>query len=77
MIKHDHKNESSQTISTKNKFESHFSNHISHFETRCKTRYQHIFAAIRFNTYYNKQNLIKRSSLIRIHRNEESFTKSH
>jgi hypothetical protein len=36
MIKHDHKNKSSQIISTKDKFESHFSDHISHFETQRK-----------------------------------------
>ncbi len=77
MIKHDHENESSQTISTKNKSESHFLNHISHFETRCKTCYQHILAAIRFNIYYNKQNLIKKSSLTRIHRNNDLFTEFH
>jgi hypothetical protein len=45
MIKHDHENESSQTISARNKSESHFSDHISHFETRRKTRYQHILAS--------------------------------
>jgi hypothetical protein len=39
MIKHDHMNELFQTIFAKNKFESHFSDHISHFETRRKTRY--------------------------------------
>jgi hypothetical protein len=39
MIKHDHENESLQTISAENKSESHFSDHISHFETKCKTRY--------------------------------------
>jgi hypothetical protein len=61
----------------KNKFESHFSDHISHFETRCKTRYQHILAVIRFNIYYNKQIFIKENSLIYIHRNNDSFTKSH
>jgi hypothetical protein len=77
MIKHDHENESSQTISTKNKSESHFSDHISHFETRRKTRYQYIFAVIRLNIHYSKQNLIKRSSLTRIHRNNDSFTESH
>jgi hypothetical protein len=77
MIKHDHENESSQTISAKNKLESHFSDHISHFETRRKTRYQHTFAAIRFNTHYSKQNFIRESSLIRIHRNSDSFTESH
>jgi hypothetical protein len=38
----------------KNKFESHFSDHISRFETRRKTRYQHIFAAIRLNTHCSK-----------------------
>ncbi len=73
MIKHDHENESSQTILTKNKFKSHFSDHISHFETRRKTRYQYTFAAIRFNIHYNKQNFIKRSSLIYICRNNDSF----
>jgi hypothetical protein len=62
---------------SKKKFKSHFSDHISHFETRCKTRYQHTFAANRFNIHYSKQNLIKKSSLIRIHRNCDSFTKSH
>ncbi len=36
MIKHDHENESSQTMLTKDKSESHFSDHISHFETRRK-----------------------------------------
>ncbi len=72
MIKHDHENESSQTISAKDKFESHFSDHISHFETRHKTRYQYILAAIHFNIHYSKQNLIKRSSLTR-----DSFTESH
>ncbi len=45
MIKHDHKNESFQIIFAKNKFESHFLNHISHFETKRETRYQHIFAS--------------------------------
>jgi hypothetical protein len=53
-IKHAHENESSQTISARNKFESHFSNHISHFETKCKTRYWHIFAANNLNTHYSK-----------------------
>jgi hypothetical protein len=61
MSKHDHENKLSQTISTKNKFESHFLDHISHFETRRKTRYQYIFAAIRLS----------------IHRNSDSFTESH
>ncbi len=51
MIKHDHENKSLQTISAKNKFESHFSDHISHFETKRKTRYQHILAATRLNTH--------------------------
>jgi hypothetical protein len=77
IIKHDHENESSQTISVKNKSESHFSDHISHFETRRKTRYQHIFAATRLNIHYSKQNLIRESSLTRIHRNSDSFTESH
>jgi hypothetical protein len=36
MIKHDHENELLQTISAKDKFKSHFSDHISHFETRRK-----------------------------------------
>ncbi len=61
----------------KNKFESHFSDHISHFETRCKTRYQHILAATHLNIHCSKQILIKKSSLICIHRNNDSFTKSH
>jgi inorganic pyrophosphatase len=39
MIKHNHENKSFQTISAKNKFESHFSDHISHFEIKYKTRY--------------------------------------
>jgi hypothetical protein len=76
MIKHDHENESSQIISTKDKSESYFSDHISHFETRCKTRYQHTFAATRFNIHC-KQIFIKESSLDRIHRNNDSFTESH
>jgi hypothetical protein len=76
MIKHDHENESFQTISAKNKFESHFSDHISHFETERKTRYQHILAATRFNIH-SKQILIWESSLICTHRNNDSFTKSH
>jgi hypothetical protein len=67
MIKHDHENESSQTISAKNKSESYFSDHISHFETRRKTRYQHILAATRLNTHYSKQTFIRESSLNRIH----------
>jgi hypothetical protein len=61
----------------KNKSESHFSNHISHFETRRKTRYQHTFAAIRLNIHCSKQILIKRSSLACIHCNNDSFTESH
>jgi hypothetical protein len=61
----------------KNKFESHFSDHILRFETRRKTRYQHILAAIRFNIHCSKQIFIKKSSLICIHRNNDSFTKSH
>jgi hypothetical protein len=61
----------------KDKFESHFSDHISRFETRRKTRYQHILAAIRFNINCSKQIFIKKSSLICIHRNNDSFTKSH
>jgi hypothetical protein len=77
MIKHDHENESSQTISVKDKSESHFLNHISHFETRRKTRYQHILAAIRLNIHYSKQNLIRESSLIRTHRNNDFFTEFH
>ncbi len=44
MIKHDHENESFQTIFAKNKSELHFSNHISHFETNRKTRYKYTFA---------------------------------
>jgi hypothetical protein len=75
MIKHDHENESFQTISAKNKSESHFSNHISHFETERKTRYQHTFAAIRLNIH-SKQILIWESSLVCIHRNHDSFTES-
>jgi hypothetical protein len=63
MIKHDHENESSQTIFAKSKFESHFSSHISHFETKRKTRYQHIFAATRLNIH-SKQIFIWESSLI-------------
>jgi hypothetical protein len=54
MIKHDYENESFQKISAKSKFKSHFSDHISHFETKRKTRYQHIFAATRLNIH-NKQ----------------------
>jgi hypothetical protein len=77
MIKHDHENESSQTISAKDKSESHFSDHISHFETRRKTRYQHTLAAIRLSIHYSKQNLIRESSLIRTHRKSDSFTESH
>jgi hypothetical protein len=77
MIKHDYENESSQIISIKNKSESHFLNHILHFETRRKTRYQHIFAAIRLNIHYSKQNLIKESLLTRIHRNNDLSTESH
>ncbi len=61
----------------RNKFESHFSNHISHFETRRKTRYQHIFAAICFNIHCNKQIFIKKSSLINNHCNNDSFTESY
>jgi hypothetical protein len=61
----------------KNKFESHFSDHISHFETRCKTRYQHILAAIHFNIYCSKQIFINKNSLICIHRNNDLFTESH
>jgi hypothetical protein len=57
MIKHDHENESSQTISAKNKSEPHFSDHISHFETERKTRYQHTLAATRLSTH-SKQILI-------------------
>jgi hypothetical protein len=76
MIKHDHENESLQTISATNKFESHFSDHISHFETERKTRYQHIIVAARLNIH-SKQTLIKESSLICTHRNSDSFTKSH
>ncbi len=64
-------------LSTKNKFKSHFSDHISHFETKRKTRYQHIFAAIRLNIHCRKQIFMKKNSLIRIHRNNDSFTKSH
>jgi hypothetical protein len=62
---------------TKNKSESHFSDHISHFETQRKTRYQHTFAAIRINIHCNKQIFIKKSSLICIHRNNDSFTEFH
>ncbi len=58
---------------TKDKSESHFSDHISHFETRCKTRYQHTFAIIRLNTHCSKQILIKESLLIYIHCNNDSF----
>jgi hypothetical protein len=76
MIKHDHENESSQIISAKDKFESYFSDHISHFETRRKTRYQHILAAIRLSIHC-KQTLIRESSLGRTHRNSDSFTESH
>jgi hypothetical protein len=61
----------------KDKSESHFSDHISHFETQRKTRYQHIFAAIRFNIHCSKQTFIKKSSLICTHRNNDSFTKFH
>ncbi len=60
----------------KNKFESHFSNHISHFETERKTRYQHIFAATHLSIH-SKQILIWKNSLICIHCNSDSFTKSH
>jgi hypothetical protein len=67
MIKHDHENELSQTISAKDKSESYFSDHISHFETRRKTRYQHILAATRLSIHYSKQILIRESSLSRIH----------
>ncbi len=77
MIKHDHENESSQTISAKKKSESYFSDHILHFETRRKTRYQHILATIRLNIHCHKQIFIKKSSLICIHCNSDSFTKSH
>jgi hypothetical protein len=67
MIKHDHENELFQTISAKNKFESHFSNHISHFETERKTRYQHTFAAIRLQNLiksYKKERLLRAKKLI-------------
>jgi hypothetical protein len=77
MIKHDHENKSSQTILRKKQSESHFSDHISHFETRRKTRYQHTFAAIHLSIHCSKQTLIKESSLIYIHRNNDSFIKSH
>jgi hypothetical protein len=76
MIKHDHENESFLTIFAKSKSESHFSNHISHFETKRKIRYQHIFAATRLNIY-SKQIFIWKSSLICIHRNNDSFTEFH
>ncbi len=76
MIKHDHENESFQIIFANNKSESYFSNHISYFETKRKTRYQHIFAAIRLSIN-SKQILIRKSSLICIHRNSDSFTESH
>jgi hypothetical protein len=76
MIKHDHENESSQTISAKKKSESYFSDHISHFETKRKTRYQHILAATRLNIH-SKQILIKESSLICTPRNSDSSTESH
>jgi hypothetical protein len=75
MIKHDHENKSFQTIFAKNKFESHFLNYISHFETERKTRYQHILAATHLNIY-SRQIFIWRSSLICIHRNSDSFTSS-
>jgi hypothetical protein len=61
----------------RNKFKSHLSNHISHFETRRKTRYQYILAAIRLNIHCSKQTFIRESLLICIHRNSDSFTKSH
>jgi hypothetical protein len=75
MIKHDHENESSQTISAKIKSESHFSDHISHFETERKTRYQHTLAATRLSIH-SKQILIWESSLVCIHRNSDSSTSS-
>jgi hypothetical protein len=74
MIKHDHENESLQTISAKNKSESHLSDHISHFET--ETRYQHILAATRLSIH-SKQILIWESALVCTHRNRDSFTESH
>jgi hypothetical protein len=61
----------------KDKFESHCSNHISRFETRRKTRYQHILAAIRFNIHCSKQIFIKKNSWVCIHRNNDSLTEFH
>ncbi len=61
----------------KRQSESHFSNHISHFETRRKTRYWHTFAANSLSTHYSKWIFIRENSLARIHRNSESFTESH
>jgi hypothetical protein len=48
----------------------------SHIETKRKTRYQHTFAATRFNIH-SKQTFIWESSLIRIHRNNDSSTSSN
>ncbi len=39
MIKHDHENEFTMIFLQKKKSEIAFLNHISHFETKCKTRY--------------------------------------
>jgi hypothetical protein len=39
MIKHDHENEFTEIFLQKRKFEIAFLDHISHFETKCKTRY--------------------------------------
>jgi hypothetical protein len=61
----------------RNKSESHFSDHISHFETRRKISYQHTFAAIHLNIHCSKQIFIEENSLICIHHNNDSFTKFH
>jgi thymidylate kinase len=58
MIKQNHENESSQKISAR-KNSNRISQITSHIETKCKTRYQHTFAANR---------------LINIHRNNEHFS---
>ncbi len=39
MIKHDQKNEYTKIFLSKEKSEIAFFDHISHFETKCKTRY--------------------------------------
>ncbi len=66
MIKHDHENESSQTIFAKDKSESSFLDHISPFETRRKNT---------LLTYFRSKQ--SQYSLQQVNSHQKEFTNSY